>query len=163
VRTHRRFPQDKFVSPSEFDPVFLPSNLIRASVSKSGRSAYVTVTSTGEAVDDRVETAGPDSLQGRIDALPASAKWALQHLQITDNGSAIASAIKEGTAVAVSDGGLKFGLGTAAYIIEGNDEVGRIRGVNQVPGPIKPGDLHRCEVSGAYAVIMLIHEVYLMT
>jgi hypothetical protein len=86
-------------------------------------------------------------------------KWALQHIQITDNGEAIAAAIRNGTTLAVSDGGLKLGLGTAAFVIEGNDMQGRIRGVNQVPGPIKDGDSHRCEVSGLYAVSVLIKEI----
>jgi hypothetical protein len=59
----------------------------------------------------------------------------------------------------VSDGGLKLGLGTAAFVIEGQGPEGRIRGVNQVPGPIKEGDLHRCEVSGLYAVILTVKEI----
>jgi hypothetical protein len=80
-------------------------------------------------------------------------------MQISDNGEAIAAAIRNGSALAVSDGGLKFGLGTAAFVIEGNNEQGRIRGVNQVPGPIKEGDSHRCEMSGLYAVSVLIKEI----
>jgi hypothetical protein len=100
-----------------------------------------------------------NTLQERIDHLPEAARWALQHLEITDNGEAIAAAISEGTAIAASDAGLKLGLGTAAYVIEGRDKCGRIRGVNKVPGPIKDGDSHRCEVSGMYAVILLVKEI----
>jgi hypothetical protein len=83
-------------------------------------------------------------------------------MQITDNGEAIAAAIKEGKALAVSDGGLKYGLGTAAFVVEGTDMQGRIRGVNEVPGPIKDGDSHRCEVSGLYAVSVLVKEICLL-
>jgi hypothetical protein len=159
TRTHRRFPQDKFKNPCSIDAVFLPTNLIRASVESSKRSPYVTVTSTG--VSTNIIDSGPlaNSLQERIDQLPESTKWALKHMQISDNGEAIAAAIRNGSALAVSDGGLKFGLGTAAFVIEGNNEQGRIRGVNQVPGPIKEGDSHRCEMSGLYAVSVLIKEI----
>jgi hypothetical protein len=76
-----------------------------------------------------------------------------------DNGASIAEAIKEHTAIAVSDGGLKLGLGTAAFVIEGRTTAGRIRGVNKVPGPIKEGDSHRCEVSGLYVVILLVRDI----
>jgi hypothetical protein len=37
--------------------------------------------------------------------------------------------------------------------------MGRIRGVNKVPGPIKEGGSYRCEVSGLYAVILLVREI----
>jgi hypothetical protein len=158
TRTHRRFPQDKFRTPSNVDAIFLPSNLIRASVTHSRKSSYITVTSTGEA-RQRVDEPAPATLQERIERLPEATKWALKHLQITDNGAAIADAIRNGTAVAMSDGGLKFGLGTAAFVLEGGDSRGRIRGVNVVPGPIRDGDSHRCETSGLYAVSVLIKEI----
>jgi hypothetical protein len=69
------------------------------------------------------------------------------------------AATKSHKAIAVSDGGLKFVLGTAAYVIEGEDKKGRIRGVNKVPGPIKEGDSHRGEVLGVYAVILVVKEI----
>jgi hypothetical protein len=80
-------------------------------------------------------------------------------LTISDNGKAIAEATKENKAIAVSNGGLMIGLGTAAYVIKGAAIEGRIQGVNKVPGPIKEGDSLQCEVSGLYAVILLIREI----
>jgi exonuclease III len=159
VRTHRRFPQDKFMSPSGIDAIFVPSNLIRASVKLGDKSSYVTVTSTGSAEEEDTTCVRQDTLQERIGQLPETAKWAIQHLEVTDNGEAIAAAIKEGTAIAACDAGLKFGLGTAAYVLEGRNKEGRVRGVNKVPGPIKEGDSHRCEMSGIYAVIVLVKEI----
>ena len=90
-----------------------------------------------------------------IQALPPSASWALQHLQGDIEALQLANAFRDGTAVCVSDGSLKGGLGTAAFILEGNDGIGRLQGVNKVPGPIKEGDSHRCEVSGLYAIALL--------
>jgi hypothetical protein len=98
-------------------------------------------------------------LKARLTKLPPTATWALQHVSLPDNGVQIAEAIKSYDAIAVSDGGLKLGLGTAAYVIEGKDAKGRIQGVNKVPGPIKERDSHRCKVSGLYAVILLIQEI----
>jgi hypothetical protein len=40
---------------------------------------------------------------------------------MTDEGKAIAQAIKKGTAIAVSDGSYKDGKGTAAFILETSD------------------------------------------
>jgi hypothetical protein len=74
----------------------------------------------------------------------------------------MAAAIRAHKAIAASDGGLKFGLGTAAYIIEGHNALGRIKGVNKVPGPIKEGDSHRCKASGLYAIILLVKEICAM-
>jgi hypothetical protein len=162
TRTHRRFPQDKYKSPSNIETAFLPTNLIRASVTHSSRSPYITVTSTGESINKENVEETPETLQERIEKLPTATKWALQHMEISDNGVAIADAIRRGSAIAVSDGGLKFGLGTAAFVLEGDTSQGRIRGVNEVPGPIRDGDSHRCEMAGLYAVCALVKEICML-
>jgi hypothetical protein len=41
------------------------------------------------------------------------------------------------------------------YVIEGENDVGRIVGVTQVPGKVKDGDSYRCKLTGIYAVILL--------
>jgi len=71
-------------------------------------------------------------------------------------GDTIASAIRNNTALAVSDGSLKLGFGTSAFVIEGGDSTNRILGTNVVPGPIDEGDSHRCEVAGIYAVALIV-------
>jgi hypothetical protein len=95
-------------------------------------------------------------LKTSLTNLPPTATWALQHVSLPDNGAQITEAIKSHDAIAVSNGGLKLGLGTVAYVIEGRDTTWRIQGVNKLPGPIKEGDSHWCEVSGLYAVILFI-------
>jgi hypothetical protein len=85
--------------------------------------------------------------------------WALQHINQTDDGLRISAAISNHTAIAVSDGSLKFGLGTAAFIIEADDHLDHIRGVNKVPGPILDGDSHRCEVSGIYSTALIVEAI----
>jgi hypothetical protein len=76
-----------------------------------------------------------------------------------DNGQTIATNIQNNTAVAVSDGSLKLGYGTSAYVIEGTNHLNRIIGVNTVPGPIKDGDSHRCELAGLYAIALIIDGI----
>jgi hypothetical protein len=63
-------------------------------------------------------------------------------LSVTDNSEYIAQAIIAGTALVVSDGSLKLGFGTAAFVMEGNESRNWITGVNQVPGPIIDGASH---------------------
>ncbi|MGL5935588.1 MAG: hypothetical protein ACRCZI_08185, partial [Cetobacterium sp.] len=140
TRTTRRYRQQKFKDPVMADRETIPSNMIRASVSMSQNKARITIQSVGKAMDPTPRNRTPATLHERIQNLPESAKWALKHLQITDNGEAIARAIQRKEAIATCDGGLKFGLGTAAFVLEGPDHKGRIKGVNKTPGPIKDGD-----------------------
>jgi hypothetical protein len=98
--------------------IWVPEGLKRVSVQKPTRSRYVTVTSTGAATQQTPPLPAPVTLEERISRLDPAAKWALQHLHISDNGESIAAAIQDRVAIAVSDGGLKLGLGTAAYVIE---------------------------------------------
>eukprot|EP00957_Ditylum_brightwellii_P079745 6062938-Ditylum_brightwellii.AAC.1 len=48
-----------------------------------------------------------------------STTWATHDAESKDNGEYIAEAIRSGTALAVSDGSLKYGRGAAACIMEG--------------------------------------------
>jgi hypothetical protein len=105
------------------------------------------------------ETPTPTTLLDRLNQLPDDAKWALDHIITMDDGATIATALQNNTALAVSDGSLKLGFGTAAYILEGVDSTNRILGVNKVPGPIKDGDSHRCKVAGIYAVALLVMAI----
>ena len=77
------------------------------------------------------------TLQDRLANLPDSAKWAFSELKLTDDGSTIAQAIKDGLAIGVDDGSLKLLFGTAAFVIEGPTPTHRIIGANQVSGPIR--------------------------
>jgi hypothetical protein len=131
------------------EKLWIPEGVVRASIHKPLQSQYVTVTSTS--------IAAPQPILAPACTTPAYRHLGAAAPQHPRHGEAIATAIKAHKAIAVSDGGLKFGLGTAAYIIEG--EMGRIKGANKVPGPIKEGDSHRCKALGLYAIILLVKEI----
>jgi hypothetical protein len=71
----------------------------------------------------------------------------------------VVASIRMGSAIAASDGSLKAGLGTAAFVIEDGKGTGRLKGVNKVPGSIKEGDSHRCKMAGLYAIILRVKEI----
>ncbi|CAB9522815.1 hypothetical protein SEMRO_1344_G264710.1 [Seminavis robusta] len=80
-------------------------------------------------------------------------------MSYSDDGLTIANALTNHQVLAVSDGSLKLGLGTSAFVIEATNNPYRISGANQVPGPILPGDSHRCELAGLFAIVLTIHCV----
>ena len=147
--------EDFSESKSSMDWTLVPFVAKRACITVARNSSYVTLVSTGDHSEAPTPPT-PTSLKAKIDALPPEARWALQHVKITDNGRAIAGAIEQGSAVMVGDGSLKYGLGTAAFVIEGAGSNHRITAVNQTPGPIKEGDSHRCEMSGMYGGVLLL-------
>jgi len=105
----------------------------------------------------QVERPLPTTLHEALESLPRSCHWAVQHAVIEDDGQAISAAIRAGAAVVVSDGSLRYTLGASAFVIEGTDSVHRIVGYNQVPGPVKEGDSHRCELAGLHAIVTLVN------
>ena len=133
-----------------------PSGKLRASVTLNTRANVATLLSTGE-VKNTVEKPPPTTLPEMVEALPETAKWAIQNLQHTDNGAEIATALKNHQALAVSDESLKDEFGTSALVIEGPSSHNRIRAVNAVPGPLKEGDSHRCEMAGIYGVVNIVN------
>jgi hypothetical protein len=87
---------------------------------------------------------------------PSLDKWAIQEIIVTDEGEAMAQAIKNGTAIAVSDGSYKDGRGTAAFILEISDnfdEKGRIVGVNSIPGEKEDQSSYRGEIGGVSGIV----------
>jgi Reverse transcriptase (RNA-dependent DNA polymerase) len=86
-------------------------------------------------------------------------KWCLECLDMSDEGISITNALKNGTAIAVSDGSYKETFGTAAFVLEGVNSNGRI--VNTV---IAPGNAHnqspyRSELTGIYATMVLVQKL----
>jgi NAD(P)-dependent dehydrogenase (short-subunit alcohol dehydrogenase family) len=83
-------------------------------------------------------------------------RWAIQEIPVTDNGIAMAKAIQNGTAIAVSDGSYKDGRGTAAFILEISDQfqtAGRIVGVNSIPGETEDQSSYRSELGGVSGIV----------
>jgi hypothetical protein len=83
--------------------------------------------------------------------------WAIQEITTPGDGIAMAQAIRNGTAIAVSDGSYKDGRGTSAFILEVSanfDPTGRIVGVNSMPGEKEdPQTSYRSELGGVSGVV----------
>ena len=99
-----------------------------------------------------------DTLQATISILPPDRKWACRHFLLSDNGAQIAQALRTMTAVVVSDGLLKDGIGSAAFTIVSHVSACEhpIIGALLVPGFVKEGDSHRCELSGLYGIMCTV-------
>lgn len=143
----------------------------------------------GEVLDNDPEEDDNNLLEIALDCLPDSENWATTHMYIKDNGTAIAQAIKNDTAVAVSDGSYdaEFQIGTSAFILIENindlpqdmpDSKGRhpafadnanrrppndtdntIRGSNQVPGSPEHQGAYRSELAGIEGVLITLQEL----
>ncbi len=83
-------------------------------------------------------------------------RWPLDQVLHTDDGIALAQALQDGTAIAVSDGSYKDNYGTAAWTLQGSDEEGAIEGVNIAPGHPKDQSSYRSEIAGLYGIIAAI-------
>ena len=70
----------------------------------------------------------------------------------------MAQAIRDGTATAVRDGSNKDGIGITAYtIVNHTSEYEHpIVGALLVPGSVKEGDSHHCELSGIYGIVITV-------
>ena len=101
----------------------------------------------------------PESFSQHLSQLPESALWAVERTSDLHNSQHFANALCDGSAIAVSDGSLKEGLGTSAFVLEGRDSTNRIQGVNPVPGPLTDGDSYRCELAGIYASVLLSDRI----
>lgn len=99
------------------------------------------------------------TLYSRLESLPQSAHWAVQHASVDDDGLHIAQAILQGLAVAVSDASLHTRLGTTSTVLEGDDPDHRLLCHTLVPGPVKEGDSLRCELAGNYSAVQCVNAI----
>jgi hypothetical protein len=78
---------------------------------------------------------------------------------LTDDGLTIAQAIRDGTAIGISDESFKDGVGTASWVLEGSSPCHRIRGDNIVPGDWADQSSHRSELSGLYGITLGVYAL----
>jgi hypothetical protein len=98
----------------------------------------------------------PSSLDSAIEALPSSHRWTIGTAFYSDNGKAVAEAIKQRTCLCVSDGSFKSMRSTSGFLLEGpSGAVGRIYGTNAVPGARTDQDSYRGELGGIMGVLHL--------
>ena len=102
-----------------------------------------------------------DTLRQAINILPKNQKWACRHVFMSDDGALVAQAIQDKQAIAVSDGSLKYGKGTAALTVVSATTLALhpIIGTLLVPGVVKDGDSHCCELAGIYGIVILIQSM----
>ena len=140
-------------------PDRVPPNLRRATVLQPAQSPSITVTSFGFAYDAPLLEV--DTLRQTLHILPKNKKWACRHVVMSDDGALVAQAIQAQQALAVSDGSLKYGIGTAAFTVVSaiSPTLHPVLGALLVPGVVKDGDSHCCELAGLYGIVTLVHCV----
>jgi hypothetical protein len=130
----------------------LPPPATRVSVHHRPNATYLTIVCHGPQL-----TLAPlppaISLHDLIARLPAEERWALDHLDAIADLRPLAQSITAKACLAVSDGSLKDGIGTSAFIIEGYST--SVKAMNIVPGPLSAGDSYRCELAGLYGILLL--------
>jgi hypothetical protein len=97
-----------------------------------------------------------------IQALPPGLRWAIDYATAPTGTETIAQAIGLCQCYAVTDASLKDLIGSAAFILIGPTDIGQITGANTVPGSLKKGDSYRCELSGIFGIIILVHIICIM-
>ena len=93
-----------------------------------------------------------------LQQLPADVRWALCDIAASDNGVVIAQALRDGTAVAVSDGSFKDKFGTAAWVIEGRRSDGWLEGQCIIPGGPEDQSAYRSKLGGLYVIAAMVQE-----
>ena len=115
-----------------------------------------------ERSDDEIEGDGQSraTLAECMLTIDDTLKWLFERGQYpTDNGTAIATRIREGTMEAVSDGGLKDGMGTAAGISKGMREGEGFRFQHRVPGQDNDQTSYRSELCGILGNVVLLTRI----
>lgn len=103
IPSHRR--RQRNATPSYIlseEDIQPPPGLEPATVYRLGDTIRCTGSTTNY-IDTTISTP-PTTLQEYIDALPPDRRWSMEQVQMTDNGETIARALRQGTAIAVSDG-----------------------------------------------------------
>jgi hypothetical protein len=90
---------------------------------------------------------------------PAGSRWAVSRFDATENGTRIAQAIRNGKAIALSDGSFKDGFGTSALSIEAEDSEDNIIAVNVVPGNTEDLGSYRSELAGIFGQVIMVNTI----
>ena len=145
---------------TEEEALSLPGDAWRTVVRQVGTDAWK---HSGWATEQPKAVQHYPSITDRIGGLPASAKWALRKVTITasgddgnDDGTRAAELIRDGRAIAVSDGSFKDGWGTSAFRITGRQGQYSITGTNIVPGNDEDQCSFRSEAAGLYGIVSMV-------
>lgn len=94
-----------------------------------------------------------------LTALPDYLQWATKRTEGYQYGDALAQAIKEGTAVAVSDGSYKDETGTFVAVLHDGKLENILKTCNQVPGETDKQSAYRSELAGICGSLTLLYAV----
>mgnify|MGYP003519673277 CR=1 FL=1 len=135
-----------------------PNQLLRATVYALNPGRFVLSGFGLDSPTPNDDTPTP-SLAEAIEKLPQGSRWAVERFDTTDNGMRIAQAIRDGTAIAISDGSFKDGFGTSALKIEAADSTDNIIAVNVVPGNTADQGAYRSELAGIFGQVVLVNTI----
>jgi hypothetical protein len=102
----------------------------------------------------------PRSFLERCETTQPNVRWAIESCRVDDDGRYVAQAIREGTALAVSDGSFKDAVGTAGFVVEGpRYNFHRILGDCMVPGYGDDQSAYRSELCGLMGIMYTLREL----
>ena len=147
--------------PQMADPTQVPIDLLRTTTYKKKKGSHLIATGTAQHEEpNQREERTITSLSEYLQSLPVDRKWSLEAMTIPeDEATNLAEAIKNGTAIAVSDGSFSNEFGTASWVIEGANSHGRITGNNISPGDRLDQNAYRSELSGLYGIVLTIQAI----
>jgi hypothetical protein len=144
----------KFHNRQQVDQV--PQLVYQATVEIVRTTVYL----TGWAPLTRQNDMVPTQLSEMIhNVLHKDTRWAVESCEIIDNGHTIAEAIRNGTAVGVSDGSFKDQFGTAFWILQGKTADSEMKGPCTVPGSSDVQSAYRSELAGLYGMITMVNAI----
>ena len=140
-----------------FDAV-LPTNSSPASVEKIDIQVFKLVGVSSHTVLPSAATLTTEVELSRdvTCSIPSADAWAVEELVMTDAGALVAQAIRDGTAIAVSDGSLKDMFGTSSFTLQGRTDDQKITGRNAVPGEPLNQSSYRSELAGIAGVLVTL-------
>ena len=154
VRTSARYGIAKYRYSDELTRT-RPPDLIPASVDRT--KAWVLKVSTMDVLAIPLPSLSIHNVRTLLQRRPDGFRWAVSEFTLSDNGIAIAQALIQGTAIAVSDGSFKDSQGTSAFILEGCSKAGRLVGVNVIPGDDSSQSPYRSELGGVAGILECLH------
>ncbi len=93
--------------------------------------------------------------------LPTGRHWPISRIEAPNGMDAVATSLRAGNAVAVTDGSFKTGCSTSGGVLfaANFDRQSRISCINQVPGPIPDQDAYRAELGGIVGMLETLKRI----
>ena len=156
----------RFIRQEHMAPSF-PADSVMASVSRTRAGIRLTGLNLSPPTASVPQGPTPTTILDALNNCPDLDKWAVQSVDVVDNGRSIAAAIIRGDARAVSDGSFKNEMGTSASILfhTRSTDPYRIISVNSVPGNRNEQSAYRSELAGVsgslstIAAVCVVHDI----